>query len=113
MQARTQGTLPGEFLKSEANGRLSRERIKVAAGNALPAGQVLGKLDSGEYVAYNAAGADGSEKAVAILYAPLDASDVARPAVGIVRLAEVVGSLVAGADAAAFASLATHFVIPR
>lgn len=113
MNIQTQGTLPGEFLRSEANGRLSRERIKVAAGDALPAGQILGKLDSGEYVPYNAVGADGSEKAVAILYAPLEASDAARPAVGIVRLAEVVEGLLAGADVAALASLATHFVIAR
>lgn len=113
MNIQTQGTLPGEFLKSEANGRLSRERIKVAAGAALPAGQILGKLDSDEYVPYSAAGADGSEKASAILYAPLEASDVARPAVGIVRLAEVIEGLLAGADGAALTSLAAHFIVAR
>ncbi|MCO8649016.1 head decoration protein, partial [Burkholderia multivorans] len=48
-----QGVLPAEFLVSEGNGQISRERIVVKAGPALPAGQVLGVTSTGEYAAYD------------------------------------------------------------
>ncbi len=48
-----QGILPAEFLVSEGNGQISREQIVVKAGPALPAGQVLGVTNTGEYAPYD------------------------------------------------------------
>ncbi|MFM0427581.1 head decoration protein [Paraburkholderia aspalathi] len=110
---KTQGTSTGEFLLSEGEGRISREQIIVAKGDALPAGQLLGTTGTGEYAPYNNAAADGSEIATAILYAPLAASTDPRPAVGIVRLAEVAEARLTGLDAAARSDLAAHYVIVR
>ncbi|KVN77118.1 hypothetical protein WT15_19435 [Burkholderia stagnalis] len=108
-----QGVLPAEFLVSEGNGQISRERIVVKAGPALPAGQVLGVTGTGEYAPYDNAANDGSEVAAAILYAPLAASEVPRPATGIVRLAEVTGGRLTGLDAAGRTDLAERHVIIR
>lgn len=108
-----QDTLPAEFLVSEGSGQISRERIVVKAGPVLPAGQVLGVTSTGEYAPYDNAANDGSEVAAAILYAPLAASESPRPATGIVRLAEVVGGLLTGLDAAGRGDLAERHVIVR
>ncbi|MDR6493554.1 hypothetical protein J2797_003452 [Paraburkholderia terricola] len=113
MTIRTQGTLTGEFLLSEGEGQISRERIVVAKGDALPAGQLLGTLGTGEYAPYNNTAADGSEIVTAILYSPLPASGDPRPTVGIVRLAEVAEARLTGLDAAARSDLAAHYVIVR
>ncbi|WGS50844.1 head decoration protein [Paraburkholderia sp. D15] len=110
---KTQGSVTGEFLLSEGPGRISREQILVARGDALPAGQLLGTTGTGEYAPYNNAATDGSEVVTAILYGPLAASDEPRAAVGIVRLAEVAAQLLAGLDAAARTDLAAHYVIVR
>lgn len=100
------GARNGAFLLTEANGERSRAAITLAATEvALPSGQVLGKLASGEHVPYNAAGTDGSETAVAVLYIGKPASEVAQPAAAVVRDAEVVEDLLVGADAAALADL--------
>ena len=45
----TQCVQTGEFLVSEGQGRISREPIIVEAGDALPAGQILGTLGTGKY----------------------------------------------------------------
>jgi hypothetical protein len=108
-----QGVLRAEFLVSEGNGQISRERIVVKAGPALPAGQVLGVTSTGEYAPYDNAANDGSEVAAAVLYAPLPASDEPRSATGIVRLAEVAGALLTGLDVAGRADLAERHVIVR
>ncbi|KVN38302.1 hypothetical protein WT11_05130 [Burkholderia stagnalis] len=108
-----QGVLPAEFLVSEGNGQISRESIVVKAGPALPAGQVLGVTGTGEYAPYLNTANDGSEVAAAILYAPLSASEASRPATGIVRLAEVVGGLLTGLDAAGRSDLTERHVIIR
>ncbi|HDR9133947.1 head decoration protein [Burkholderia vietnamiensis] len=108
-----QGVLPAEFLVSEGNGQISRERIVVKAGAALPAGQVLGVTSTGEYAPYDNAANDGSEVAAAVLYAPLAASEASRPATGIVRLAEVIGGMLTGLDAAGRGDLAERHVIVR
>ncbi|WP_259398032.1 head decoration protein, partial [Burkholderia cepacia] len=75
---KVQAALTAEFLVSEGNGQISRERIVVKAGAALPAGQVLGVTSTGEYAPYDNAANDGSEVAAAVLYAPLAASDASR-----------------------------------
>ncbi|WP_174906991.1 head decoration protein [Burkholderia diffusa] len=108
-----QTALTAEFLVSEGNGQISRERIIVKAGAALPAGQVLGVTSTGEFAPYDKAANDGSEVAAAILYAPLAASEASRPATGLVRLAEVVGGLLTGIDAAGRGDLAERHVIVR
>ncbi|NTX45162.1 head decoration protein [Burkholderia cepacia] len=110
---KVQANLPAEFLVSEGNGQISRERIVVKAGAALPAGQVLGVTGTGEYAPYDNAANDGSEVAAAVLYAPLAASDASRPATGIVRLAEVASGLLTGLDAAGRGDLAERHVIVR
>ncbi|MEB2497344.1 head decoration protein [Burkholderia cenocepacia] len=113
LNVKQQGVLPAEFLVSEGNGQISRERIIVKAGPALPAGQVLGVTSTGEYAPYDNAANDGSEVAAAVLYAALAASEAPRPATGVVRLAEVVGGLLTGLDAAGRGDLAERHVIIR
>ena len=110
---KTQGMNTREFLLSEGAGRISREQIIVVKGDALPAGQLLGTIGTGEYAPYSNTATDGSEIATAILYGPLPASTDSRPAIGIVRLAEVAQACLTGLDAAARSDLAAHFVIVR
>ncbi|KXG81713.1 head decoration protein [Pseudomonas mosselii] len=104
----------GEFLLSEGAGKISREAIDIAAGPALVAGQVLGRLTaSGEFTAYSPAAEDGSENAVCILFAPLGESDTTRRGRAVVRLAEVTEALLTGVDVDAEKALAAHFIILR
>ena len=109
----TQGVQTGEFLVSEGQGRISREPIIVEAGDALPAGQILGTLGTGKYAPYDNAANTGAEVASAVLYGPLAASTADRPALAIVRLAEVAEALLTGFDAGARDDLAEQFVIVR
>jgi hypothetical protein len=52
MNIQTEAVPTAEFLLSEGNREISREAITVAAGDALPAGQVLGiQTTSGHYAA--------------------------------------------------------------
>lgn len=86
----TEARHTAEFMVSEANGYRSREQITIASGQTLEAGAVLGQITaSGEYTEYNPANVDGSETAVAICYAPTDASAAAKQATIIARDAEV------------------------
>ncbi|MGF7176989.1 head decoration protein [Azospirillum doebereinerae] len=118
----TEGMHAGEFLVSEANGRLSRATITVASGaGKLQAGTVLATLTAGgKHVPYDNAGTDGSETAAAILYAGVDATAADVKATGIVRLAEVAAEALVWADGldaagktAGLADLAAAFVIAR
>jgi hypothetical protein len=103
-----------EFLISEGNGQISRETGAFAAGDALPAGQVLGLVTAtNQYAAYDDGESDGSQVAAAILYAPLAESDAVRTGAVIVRLAEVAGELLTGLDDAAKADLAARNIIVR
>ena len=110
---KTEGIHTAEFLLSEGEGQISRENIDVEAGDALPAGQVLGKTAANVYGAYDPAAVDGDQVAVGILYAPLEQSTATRRAIGIVRLAEVAGAVLTGLDAAAQTSLAEQHIIVR
>lgn len=70
----TESPRPGNFILSEANGRLSRDNItvRVPANTTMPAGTVLGQISAnGKYAAYDDAATDGTETAAGILYAPL------------------------------------------
>jgi hypothetical protein len=85
----------GEFLLSEAHGALSRQAVTVdvPAATTLEPGTVLGKLSgTGHYAPYDDSASDGTETAVAILYAGLTNDGVAPAAMnGVVIdcLAEV------------------------
>lgn len=100
-----------EFLLSEANGHRSRDDIMIAQGHDLPPGQVLGELTAspGTFAPYDAAASDGAEIAAGILISPINTSatgtDAATRATSIARDAEVIQSLLVGADDAAIASL--------
>ena len=63
MTAKTMNPGTGHFLKSEANGSLSREAIVIASGvGVLLAGTVLGKVTAtGKYKAYDNDASDGTE----------------------------------------------------
>lgn len=88
VKTETQGSYA--FLKSEANGTLSREAIVIASGaGSLLCGSVLGKVTaSGKYKLYDNDAADGTQTAVAILAYDVDATSADQAAVGIVREAE-------------------------
>lgn len=114
MNIQTEAVHTAEFLLSEGNREISREAVTVAAGDALPAGQVLGiQTTSGHYAAYSASATDGTEVAVGILHAALPASSDPRNGVAFVRLAEVSAARLTGLDAAAIADLKTRHVIVR
>ena len=114
MNIQTEAVHTAEFLLSEGNREISREAITVAAGDALPAGQVLGiQTASGHYAAYSPAAADGTEVAVGILHAALPASADVRNGVAFVRLAEVAAARLTGLDAAAIADLKSRHLIVR
>ena len=83
----------GEFLLSHTN-TLSLDVATVSAGQVLAAGAVLGRVTaSGEVVAWDPAGADGSETPAGVLLGAVDATDGAVPATIVSRLAEVKGAL--------------------
>lgn len=80
----------GEFLRSEANGALSRDSQILDPGFRLEPGTVLAKLDStGHFVPFDPAGSDGAERAVAILYHRADSTEEEISIVTIERVAEV------------------------
>lgn len=81
---------PLEFLVSEANGSISRERVTIAAAApAMVAGTVVARLTGGEWTLYNNAGSGGAEVAAGVL--AYDAPDLAttQPGTVIARHAEV------------------------
>lgn len=85
MTTLVEGTHPGGFLVWEAFRDYTRETITVASGTLEP-GTVLGKITaSGKYAAHDPAAVDGTETAVAVLWAKADASAGDVPAVAIVR----------------------------
>lgn len=78
----------GEYLISEANGSRSREQAVLAEGR-LPAGAVLAKNSTGDFVQLDAAGASPKNKAAAILYSAVDATQGPAPCVVHARDCEV------------------------
>lgn len=123
MATLTEGPRTGEFILSEANGLRSRDTIKIAsgAGKVLP-GAVLGKITaSGKFAPHAPAAADGSQTAVAVLYAAVDAT--AADAIGVavtrdaeVKLSELILNAATDTDpekATVFASLAAVGIIVR
>lgn len=90
---------PGSYLVSEANGTRSREVITIAEGVHAQPGTVLGKVAAtGKYVPVdptNGTGEgetpDGSQTAVAVLFAEVDATLADKPGVITARDSEVAG----------------------
>lgn len=91
------GPGPGNYLVSEANGTRSREVVTIAEGVNRQSGTVLGKVTAtGKYVPVdptNGTGQgetpDGSQVAVAVLFAEVDANLADKPGVITARDAEV------------------------
>lgn len=104
----------GEFLLSEGPGKISREVIELAPGNALVAGQILGQLTAtAQFAPYSPEAEDGSETAKCVLFAAVGASEEVRRGRAVVRLAEVSESLLTGLDPDAEKALAAQFIIVR
>lgn len=94
MAKKTEGRHTGEYILSEAGGTRSRDNVKMASGaGVVEASTVLGKITaSGKFVPHNPAATDGSEVAVAINYARVDATDADALCVATARDSEVKGS---------------------
>lgn len=82
----------GAFVKyEEAEGRYSRDDVTVIAGQNLATGTVVARITaSGKVTAYNPAGADGSQNAIGIMSAAVDATAADAPGVIIARHAILV-----------------------
>jgi len=114
MKIKTEAVHAGEFVVSEGNGGISRESVAIAAGDALPAGQVLGiNATTGVYGPHDAEADDGTQVAAGILYAPLPGSEEVRRGPVVVRLAEVSGELLTGLADSVTADLKSRYVIVR
>lgn len=107
-----EGRRAGEHLLSEV-GDISREEVMLAAGPALPAGQILALGKSGEYAPFQNGGADGLGTALAVLYAPKPESDKPRPATVHARLCEMIGECLTGLDAKSRADLQKLDILVR
>lgn len=117
----TEGIHNNEGLISQANGERSRELVTVKSGQKFGAMTVLGQITTGgKYVQCDPAATDGSEVAVAVSYAAVDATDADTPAVVYARDCELNAKIVqwktglsAGAIATATAELAVKGIILR
>lgn len=111
----TEGRHAGEFVLSEGNGSISREQVRLApVATRLQAGTVMGRLTSnGNFAPYNNAATDGTQTAVAVLYADAPVSATTEQAVVIARAAEVAAALLTGLDTPGRADLAAVGIIVR
>jgi hypothetical protein len=94
--AKTETGHAGGFILSESNGNFSRDNIEIALEQNLLAGQVISKLTSGsfsgDYVAFDQDGSDGSQTPIGIVLDDCDATTAAKAAAVLVRDAEVNGN---------------------
>lgn len=76
MATLTEGRVTAAYILSEASGLRSRDNAKIASGaGKVEPGTILGKVTaSGKFVPHAPAASNGSEVAVAILYAAVDAT---------------------------------------
>jgi hypothetical protein len=89
----TQGRQAAEFLVSEHNGTLSRERGILASGNNLRAGHVVGRITaSGLLREWNPGNSDGSQTVAGVLLANVNATAGNAPCAIVARFAEVNGA---------------------
>lgn len=120
MATKTEGVHGAEFLLSSEESQ-SLDKVTLISGQNLAAGTVLGKITaSGKYTLHDAAAADGSQTAAAILYDATDASAGDTPCVVISRLAEVADAklifksgISAPNRAAAITALAVNHITAR
>lgn len=113
MALTSEGNYTAEFLLSEANGERSRETVTIVSGQNLKAGAVLGKVTaSGKYAAYDSTKSDGTQTAIAVLYADVDASSADADGVIIARDAEVASDLLVWATGTDKAGGATDLLTP-
>jgi len=89
--------------------------LTVADGSAdwIVGDDITVTVAAGNYDAYDAAGTDGTQIAVGILYAPAPASAATQSAVAVVRNAVVDSDLLTGLDATATAALEARGIIVR
>jgi hypothetical protein len=123
MATLTEGRVTAAYILTEANGMRSRDAAKIASGaGKVEPGTILGKVTaSGKYVPHAPAANDGSQTAVAILYAAVDATDADALCVITARDSEVKGPELVYAAAtdtqgekdAVHASLAANGIIVR
>ncbi|MGC0151891.1 head decoration protein [Chromobacterium vaccinii] len=112
MIAKNQAPRAGEFLLSKV-GNISMDVVRLAAGPALPAGQLLAQNpDTTEFEPYDAAKAK-ARPAAAVLYAPQPERSTAENAGAVARLAEVIGAQLTGLDAAATVALKALLIVVR
>jgi len=102
----------GAFLKSEANGDLSRDVVTVLSGSGkLLAGTVLGRVTAtGKVRPYDNDNTDGSQTAIGVLLYDTDATSADAAAVAIVRQAEVFAERLVWATTAAVGERAPAYV---
>lgn len=123
MATLTEGRVTAAYILSEAAGMRSRDNAKMASGaGKVEPGTILGKITaSGKFVPHAPAAADGSETAVAIAYAAVDATDADAACVitardSEVKAAELVYNAATDTDgekAAVHAALAANGIIVR
>lgn len=91
MAATTETQRNQQFIVSEGNGTISREKVTVVSGaGVLPAGRVVGMITaSSKVTSYDADNGDGSETAYGILLNAVDATSADAAGVVIRRYAEV------------------------
>lgn len=90
----TEGTYPGEFLISVANGQRSYENVTVAAEQDFGPGSLVAQVSaSGEFVVWNPEGTDGSENVAGVtIYGVKTGENETTKTVIIARDAEVLTS---------------------
>ena len=94
MDAKTELPNAGEFLVSEGNNSISREKLTFEAGLTLSPGTVVAEVTAtGRYKPVNPDAEDGSEVAAGVLFAGIMTGDTTGEGVVIARLAEVLDSL--------------------
>lgn len=91
----------GHFCIGQSDYEMSRETVTIAAAaTALAAGALLGKITaSGKFVAYNPAGADGTEVFAGILWDDVADSAADQKGVRVYRDQAVNGNALAGYSA--------------
>ena len=110
-----------EFLLGELPSCLSRKEGTLASGNDLEAGAVLGVITaSGKYAEHDPGAIDGTQDAVAVLYAGVDASDADQDCVVVYKDAAVndaelvfITGISAGDRADAITSLESVGIVAR
>lgn len=115
MNVITQKARAGQYLLSTV-GTLSADLAQLAAGPALPSGQILSFDDKTQLYSAYAAPAEGSKavvKATAILYAPAGEREAPLQVTITSRLAEVSAAELTGLDALVTAQLAELHIIVR